>query len=61
LHGTGRCQKGEHCKFSHTLLKQTEIMKFIEVNEDFLLKTLQETGRTNLGNFLTSYLEKKKE
>lgn len=36
-------------------------MKFIEVIEDFLLKTLQETGKTNLGNFLTSYLEKKKE
>jgi len=36
-------------------------MKFIQENEDFLLKTLKDTGKTNLGNFLTSYFDKKAE
>ena len=29
-------------------------------NEDFLLKTLQDTGRTNLNELFTKYLEDKK-
>ena len=59
LHGTGICQKAEKCAFKHDLLNEVEIQKFMVENEDFLLKTLKETGRTNLSDYFTSYLAAK--
>jgi hypothetical protein len=42
-------------------LSEHEIQKFIPENEDFLLKTLQEKGTTNLGSYLTQYFDSKAE
>jgi hypothetical protein len=59
LHGTGYCDKGEKCRFSHERMKDDEIPKFIEENEDFLMETFKNTGKTNFGHFFTLHLNKK--
>ena len=38
LHGTGFCEKGQACKFSHKILNNDEIQKFMKENEEFLLE-----------------------
>ena len=60
LHGTGRCEKGENCIFKHDLLNETEIKKFMQENEEFLMKVLTDTGSTNLAGYFLNYLEEKK-
>lgn len=45
--------------FKHTLLTEPELQKFMVENEEFLLKVLQETGRTNLSDIFLNYLKNK--
>ena len=59
LHGLGIC-KVNQCKFNHERLSGEEIGKFMADNEDFLLKTLQDTGRTNLNDYFLKYLDEKR-
>jgi hypothetical protein len=56
LHGTGLCDKGPSCIFKHDLLSEPELHKFMAENEDFLLKILKDTGRTNLSDIFMNYL-----
>lgn len=60
LHATGKCDKGENCIFRHTLMNEAELQKFMKENEDFLWSTLRDTGKTNLSDIFTNYLEQKK-
>jgi hypothetical protein len=61
LHGSGKCEKATACIFKHDRLSSPqEIEKFMKDNEEFLLKLLKETGRTNLGDYFTNFLREKK-
>ena len=45
--------------FRHERLNELELQKFMQENEDFLLKVQRDTGRTNLSEFFTNYLSDK--
>jgi hypothetical protein len=59
LHGTGFCQSGNECRFSHVRLSSDQIPKFIRENDQFLQEVYTTTGRTNLGEFYLNYLKEK--
>ena len=41
-------------------MNEAELQKFMKENEDFLWSTLRDTGKTNLSDIFTNYLEQKK-
>lgn len=43
------CDKGENCRFSHTLLNELELQKFMKENFEFLEEKYVKEGSTNLG------------
>ncbi|CDW72694.1 family protein [Stylonychia lemnae] len=59
LHGTGFCEKGQGCKFSHKLLANEEIQKFMQENEEFLMEIRQKQGKTNLSDYFERYIKNK--
>jgi hypothetical protein len=48
-----------NCKFKHERLTENEIQRFMADNEDYLRKTLQDTGSTNLNDYFIKYLREK--
>lgn len=61
IHATGKCDKAENCRFSHNILNDREIQKFMRENEDFLEERLNKEGSTNLGIYYLRYREEKKQ
>lgn len=59
LHATGVCDKGQNCIFKHNLLTEPELQKFMQENEEFLLKILKDKGQTNLSDIFLNYLAQK--
>jgi hypothetical protein len=59
LHGTGYCQAGKDCRFSHVRLTQEQIPKFIRDNEAFLHEVFSTMGYTNLREYYLQYLNEK--
>ena len=57
IHATGMCDKGENCRFSHNILNELEIQKFMKENEEFLEEKFKSSGATNLGIYYIRFRE----
>jgi len=51
------CDKGEHCRFSHDILNEKELQKFMKENQDFLEERFTNKGATNLGIYYIRFRE----
>lgn len=51
------CDKGEKCRFSHNILNEKELGKFMKENAEFLEERYTKDGKTNLGIFYIRFRE----
>jgi len=59
LHATGKCEKGNRCRFNHETLNLQEIQKFMKENEAFLDDLFGKQGYTNLGTHYETFRKQK--